>query len=248
MCWLTVKYDESEYEAESERLKKLYRTDACKQIYGVTGAKEGYTILAVYADNDALIYALADNNNTGNITYAYFDISKKSQALPARYRTDFKNEYLLKGFSGQKFEIDMTGIKMQTYPPELLVTEYDIPVDCWVKPVSYTWHTLELPDSSWSEKSMQAENDEDIQTFSLVRDKDTVNKYPLEDKTSIAISYDPTSIKCKMTNCDTGETINWDLNEKDYLPEGEWICEIEAEWNDETFGGTGIYKFRFINE
>ncbi len=248
MCWLTVKYDESEYETESERLKKLYRTDACKMIYGVTGAKEGYTVLAIYADNDALIYALSDNYNTGNITYAYFDIREKSQTLPARYKKDFKSEYLLNGFNGQKTEIDMTAIKMQTFPPELQITEYDIPAICWVKPVSYTWHALELPYSSWSEESKQSETDEEIQFLKLVRNKDTVNKYSLKDKTSIEISYNPTIIKCNMTNCDTGETIKYNLNEKGYLPEGEWLCEIEAEWNDKTFGGTGIYKFRFINK
>ena len=91
--YLVVKYDDSHYAAEAQRLEQ-YNSTEYKGYYGVTGKKD-YELLAIYADSyNGFVYAMADKDNT--IIYAEQIFCNSFMDLD--YEKYMPREYFLDGF------------------------------------------------------------------------------------------------------------------------------------------------------
>ncbi len=94
LAYLTVQYDETTYAEELARLQAYESTDYIGY-YSVTGPPEGYTLLAMEADDYAgFIYALTDDERT--ITYVELIFCNYFYDLD--YREYIPEAYLLEGF------------------------------------------------------------------------------------------------------------------------------------------------------
>lgn len=92
--YLVVKYPDSEYKAEIDRLN-AYKSTEYKGYYDVTGEKD-YELLAINADPySGFIYAMADEDNT--IIYAEQVFCNYFMGL--KYEKYMPKEYFLDGFN-----------------------------------------------------------------------------------------------------------------------------------------------------
>lgn len=94
--YLTVKYDEENYDKEVKRLKD-YESTAYLGYYGVTGF-EDYELLAMYADSDqGFVYALTD----GKDKIIYVEIIFCNHFMDLKYEKYIPADYLPKGFDAK---------------------------------------------------------------------------------------------------------------------------------------------------
>ncbi|MBQ9141836.1 MAG: zf-HC2 domain-containing protein [Lachnospiraceae bacterium] len=94
LAYLTVQYDEAAYAEELERLKAYKSTDYIGN-YSVTGPPEGYSLLAMEADDYyGFIYAFTDDEST--ITYVELIFCNHFYDL--EYTQYIPQEYLPAGF------------------------------------------------------------------------------------------------------------------------------------------------------
>ena len=94
LSYLTVQYDEDAYEVEKARLEAYESTDYIGN-YSVTGPPQGYSLLAMEADDYyGFIYAFTDDEST--ITYVELIFCNHFYDLD--YVEYIPQEYLLEGF------------------------------------------------------------------------------------------------------------------------------------------------------
>lgn len=104
--FLTVKYDDEEYEKEIERLEKIGINEDYTDYYSVKGEPSGYKLTAMKADSySGFGYAIVPENEDGTITYAGIDFC--NYFLDLDVNDVIPKEYLLDGFdatSGNSYE------------------------------------------------------------------------------------------------------------------------------------------------
>ena len=93
LSYLVVSYNEEDYKAEIERLKKYESTDYIGY-YGVTGFTK-YSLLAMYADSyNGFVYAITDNESK----IIYVELIFCNYVYDLNYKEYINNDYLPDGF------------------------------------------------------------------------------------------------------------------------------------------------------
>ena len=127
------------------------------------------------------------------------------------------------------------------------VSDFSLSNTFFIRPYSSDWIYKYHLDLENSDNPVPDNTYDENRVIDLTGGELEVYKQDYEHKTFVGFIYKPTSIHGVMKKAGTGETVEWNFEEKKYLPEGEWDCIIEAVWNDEYYGGTAVYRFHFIN-
>ncbi len=91
---LVVNYDEADFKAETERLQEYDSTEYLGY-YGVTGFRDEYELLAIYADSyQGFVYALSDKEDT----IIYVEMIFCNYYLDIDYEEYIEARYLPTGF------------------------------------------------------------------------------------------------------------------------------------------------------
>jgi len=94
LSYLVVKYDEEDFEREIKRLQDYDSTEYLGY-YGVTGFREEYELLAMYADSyQGFVYALSDKEDT----IIYVEMIFCNYYLDLDYKEYIDEKYLPVGF------------------------------------------------------------------------------------------------------------------------------------------------------
>lgn len=245
ICCLVIDYSETDYVPESERLRLFSRNEAYKAVYGDVTPREGYNIITIYGDSKKFMYALSDDKHPGRIIYMHFEYGMNE--LPSRFSKDINKDYLLVGFTGKQDILKTKETSLLRYPPQLSVSDFSLSNTFFIRPYSSDWIYKYHLDLENSDNPVLDNTYDENRVIDLTGGELEVYKQDYEHKTFVGFIYKPTSIHGVMKKAGTGETVEWNFEEKKYLPEGEWDCIIEAVWNDEYYGGTAVYRFHFIN-
>lgn len=98
LSYLVVEYDEEDYNAEVERLKK-YDSTEYTGYYGAEGFSEGYALLAMEADSyHGFVYAL----EAGDKQIVYVELIFCNYFMDLDYKSMIPEEYLPVGFNAAK--------------------------------------------------------------------------------------------------------------------------------------------------
>ncbi len=94
LSYLTVVYDKEAYQEEMKRLEKISSTEYLGN-YRVTGPPQGYSLVAMNADDyQGFIYAITDNKDT----IIYVELIFCNYFMDLEYTKYIPEEYLLEGF------------------------------------------------------------------------------------------------------------------------------------------------------
>lgn len=101
VTYLTMDYDENEYEEEIKRLESL-GIEEYKDIYSVTDEPSGYDLIAMNSDPyNGFVYAMIPENEEESGKITYVGIWFCNYFLDLDIRDYVPNEYLLKGFNAE---------------------------------------------------------------------------------------------------------------------------------------------------
>ena len=101
VTYLTMDYDENEYEEEIKRLESL-GIEEYKDIYSVSDEPSGYDLIAMNSDTyHGFVYAMIPENEEESGKITYVGIWFCNYFLDLDIRDYVPNEYLLKGFNAE---------------------------------------------------------------------------------------------------------------------------------------------------
>jgi hypothetical protein len=97
ILYMTIKYDDSSYETEMDRLEKIGVEDY-KGIYSVTDEPSGYDLVAMDSDSyNGFVYAMVPEDEDGSITYVMIYFC--NYFLDLDIHEYMPDELLLQGFN-----------------------------------------------------------------------------------------------------------------------------------------------------
>ncbi len=230
--YLIMDYNDKDYNSEFTRLSNFKSVGLNKYYYSVKGAKNGYSILAVYAENGTLIYALSDSQNKNRIIYVGFNFCNGFTDI--NYRKYIKNEYLLEGFDG-KVEY-RPNIFIRKSAPEIAI-QYEYLIF-----PSYTWTYYDLDESKYITETYK--RDADIVCIKA-DDSDSLGRCIF-----FSSGFRPSdSKKVSFFQIDeNGNVIREIDTASDYLKitDEESFYKIEIEWETEYYFGSAEYVFKVV--
>ena len=96
VSYLTIEYDNDEYEQELERLKQI-GIEAYKELYSVCDEPEGYDLVAMNSDYYGFVYAMVPEKDSKIITYVEIEFCNCFADIDVYEYVP--NEYLLNGLN-----------------------------------------------------------------------------------------------------------------------------------------------------